>query len=333
MRKKLVGLVQLAIGLGLLAFLFHRMQNRGDLLDALRASATHWPLLAASLGLFLMCILLCVARWKLLLDARALVLPLPRVAALYFIGHFFNSFLFGATGGDVVKAWYVTRETHHQKAEAAATVFVDRLVGLFALVFLTGTITLARLPFFLAYPETRLAMAFNLAVLIGGIVLMLVFFRRHLFEQWAFFRRLEERTALGRVIGRAYGTFHACLNERALLFKTMALSLANHLLYLVSVWCLGLGLEIRMTLLDYITIFPAINTIAAIPVTPGGLGARDTAAKFLLAVPALAVPATRAVPLSLLMYGVIFFWSLAGGLVYLWFSIGGGARPPATEEA
>jgi glycosyltransferase 2 family protein len=210
---------------------------------------------------------------------------------------------------------------------------VDRLVGLFALAILTGAITLARLPFFLAYRETRIAMAFNLAVLAVGVAAMLVVFQRNVLERWAFFRRLEERTALGQIIGRVYSTFHACLNERALLAKTLALSLTNHVLYLVSVWCLGMGLEIRMTFLDYLTIFPAINTIAAIPVTPGGLGTRDSAAKYLLAVPALAVPATRAVPLSLLMYGTMLFWSLVGGLVYLWFSARGGAVPAAEESA
>src|SRR2546430_8221736 len=50
---------------------------------------------------------------------------------------FFNAFLLGSTGGDVIKAWYVAHETHHKKAEAVATVVVDRLIGLLALFIIT----------------------------------------------------------------------------------------------------------------------------------------------------------------------------------------------------
>ena len=45
---------------------------------------------------------------------------------------FFNAFLLGSTGGDLLKAYYAARETHHKKTEAVVTVFVDRIIGLFS---------------------------------------------------------------------------------------------------------------------------------------------------------------------------------------------------------
>src|SRR5260221_1610098 len=74
-----------------------------------------------------------IVRWQMILRVRELELPLARVTSIFFVGQFFNAFMLGSTGGDVVKAWYVAHDTHHKKAEAVATVVVDRLIGLLAL--------------------------------------------------------------------------------------------------------------------------------------------------------------------------------------------------------
>ena len=57
-----------------------------------------------------------------------------RTTEISLVAHFFNSFLLGSTGGDLLKAYYAARETHHKKTEAVMTVLVDRLVGLFAML-------------------------------------------------------------------------------------------------------------------------------------------------------------------------------------------------------
>lgn len=324
MKKRILSLVQLAIGIGLIVFIFVGMKDKGDLLEAFRAGARHWPLMAVGLGGFGICLLCCILRWKLLLDARGMVLPLRRVTALYFVGHFFNSFLFGATGGDVVKAWFVTREMPEKKTEAVSTIALDRIIGVLALILLTVVMMCLRLPFYLSLPETRLAMVFNTALLLAAIAFLVVAFGRNWLEHWSWFKRLEERTVLGKIVMRAYTTCHSCLNEPALLVKTFLLSLTNHVVLVGCAWFLGRGLEIGLSFWDYLTVFPVINAVAAVPLTPGGLGTRETAAKLLLG--AMGVAATRAVPLSLLVYGSMLLWSLVGGVVYL-FYVSGREKP------
>src|SRR5258706_10280883 len=78
-----------------------------------------------------------IVRWQMILRVQGLELPLARVTSIFFVGQFFNAFMLGSTGGDVVKAWYVAHDTHHKKAEAVATVVVDRLIGLLGLFVLT----------------------------------------------------------------------------------------------------------------------------------------------------------------------------------------------------
>ncbi len=330
MKKRLVSVLQFGLGLGLIVLIFASMKDKGDVVVAFRDAAAHWPLLALGALAFLVCLLACAWRWKLLLDAQGLRLPFSRVLSLFFVGHFFNSFLFGATGGDVVKAWYITREMPGSRTEAVTTVFLDRIMGLLALVLLSSGIMLARLRFFLGSPVLRLALVFNLALLAGALVFLAVAFGRDWLERWAWFKRLESRAAIGRVIRRAFVAGRGTLRNGPLVLKTGALSILNHVNLVVCAWLLGRALEVEASFGGFLTVFPVINAIAAVPVTPGGLGTREGAARYLLG--ALGVPATRAVPVSLLLYGVMLLWSLAGGLVYLGY-VSRGLRPDSDRLA
>ncbi len=338
MKNRLVSILQLALGIGLIVFLYLRMENKDDLFSALQAIATHWPYWVGAILPFLGCILLCTWRWRIILAAHDMHLPFWRTLELYFIGQFFNAFMFGSIGGDLVKVFFVAKAFPHKRTEAVTTVFIDRLMGLLALVTLIGVILAIRFRFFLRYPETRAVMAFMIACLLTTTVGLIVVFRQNVFEHWAFFRRLEQNTALGKTIRRVYDAFHTCLTHRGLLIKVLILSMVSHIAIIVAALLLGLGLNIRTVQSppylsplttelrtpihlaaefgNYLTVFPIVNGIAAIPATPGGLGTREYATQFLLGVPEFNVPATRAIPLSLLLYATTLFWSLVGGVVY-----------------
>ena len=346
MKKKLVSLLQLALGVGLITFLFHRMDNKADLLEALRAIKDNWPYLAGAILCFLACLTIASWRWKLILAAHGMPLSMWRALELFFIGHFFNAFMFGAVGGDLVKVFFVAKAIPHKRTEAVTTVFIDRLVGLLALVALAATVVTMRYRFFMRYPETRTAMVFMVGVTFATVVGLFVVFRRNVFEHWAFFRRLEENTALGKIVSKVYNAFHDCFTHRGLLTRTLALSLANHVMLVLAALLVGLGLNIRTVqpsvpdaapqlareFANYITVFPIVNGIAAIPATPGGLGTREYATQFLLGVPEFGVPDTRAIPLSLLLYGATLFWSVIGGAVYALHALRSGKPTKADLE-
>jgi uncharacterized membrane protein YbhN (UPF0104 family) len=76
----------------------------------------------------------------------------------------------------------------------------------------------------------------------------------------------------------------------------------------------GLGLGLRIPSLTMMAIVPIVICIAALPITPSGLGVRETLFVNMLNDPALA---TSALTLSLLAYAGSLVWSLVGGGVYL----------------
>lgn len=285
-----------------------------------RETLRNWPLLALGIVTFFGCLLLCMARWRLLLLAQGLELSWGQTWSILFIGHFFNAFMFGATGGDVVKAYYAAKQTGHKKTEAVSTVFIDRVMGLAALIILAAAVMLFRLRFFLSEEPLRYALAFIGILAVGAVLgFASMFCMRGLMTRSRLFRRVLE-TGVGHQFYRAYESFYVCLTHPALLLKTFALSLANHLLLVVMMYCLGLALSIELGFVAYLTVGPTINTIGAIPVTPGGLGLREYAAVTYLGV--LGVAAAQALPLSLLIYATMLFWSLFGGVVFLFYTSG-----------
>ncbi len=281
---------------------------------AFRLALTNAHMLAVGILLFGVCLFFCIWRWHLLLKAQGLALPFRRATSLYFVGQFFNSFMPGSVGGDIIKAYFAARRTRHKRTEAVSTIMLDRIVGLLALLALTAAIMAVFLPFFLAHRETRIALAFNLFLLAGAVAGLFVVFRKNLFEHWALFRNLSERTEFGGMINRVYSAFHHCFRHSGLLTRTVALSLGNHLALVFCAYFLSLALATGLSFLDVLKIFPVINAIAAIPVTPGGLGTREGATVFLLGV--LGVAPAEAIALSLLLYVTILGWSLVGGAVY-----------------
>jgi uncharacterized protein (TIRG00374 family) len=318
MNKKVLTFLQLALGAGLIAFFFSKIADSGKLNEfnaAIHSAAVNWPFLLIAITCFFFCIFLCNIRWYLLLGSQQVRLAFGRTLVLYFIGQFFSSFMPGGTSGDLIKAIYVAREVPDKKTEVVSTVFIDRIIGLLGLIILCVIIMTARLDFFLSYKETRVALVFNVALLILTLLGSIVIFKHDLVRKWPFFVRMEETTKMGKILAKAYSAFHVCIKHPGILRNTLLLSIVNHVFFIACAYFLGMALSVKLRFIDYLTVFPVINAIAAIPITPGGLGMREGAAIFLLG--ALNVPAATALALSLLVYLVVLFWALVGGLVYI----------------
>jgi len=369
MKKRLLSLFQLTAGIGLIALLFYRMDNKSDLIHALQDITGNGVYLAGAIFSFLVCMTMCAWRWKLILAAHDMKITMRRAMNLYFIGQFFNAFMPGSVGGDIVKAVIVAKEFPGKKTIAVTTIFIDRLIGLLSLVMLASAITIIRYRFFVKYPETRIIMIAMIAVAVASIAIIFIMFHHNILEKGRIAAFLNRHETVGSIINRVYAAFQDCLTHRGLMTRTMLVSLGNHIAIITAAFLLGLGLNISTTggrgaevgsqgsevrgqgadvgsqgaevgeiniageFINYLTIFPIINGIAAIPVTPGGLGTREYTTKLMMGLPEFNVPATRAITLSLLLYLTTMFWSLVGGAVYAVYVIRNGTKDLPAETA
>lgn len=249
-------------------------------------------------------------RWRLLLRAVDLVLPLARAVRLTFIGSFFNTAIPGATGGDVVKAYYAAKATG-RGTRSVLSVFVDRAIGLVGLAVFAGAVLLLA-PGRAGYGPARVVVFAVLgATAIFGLVVATPLLRRSLGLSGVL-RRLPFQTLLteARVALRLYRA------RPAALCVALLVSLVNHGSAAFGVWLLGgalgiEGLDLGMTL----ALVPVANLFSAIPLLPGGWGVGELAFAYLFG--QVGIAPTEAVSLSVVYRLSLLAVSLPGGLLWL----------------
>jgi len=205
-------------------------------------------------------------RWWYLMRRESLGVGLWATIRLMYVGHFFNFFLPGATGGDVVRAYLVARRTRGRTV-AVATVLLDRFVGLAGMAVLAGVMGLATWRSEQTHRAAGAIAAILAVIIVAGLVL--------------FSRRVGRLAGLDRLIARlpraenfrlAIATLQRlprCPRDAAVV---AAMTLGVHLLLAGGIACLGLALKLPTAISLYFLFVPVIYIIAAIPVSIGGLG-------------------------------------------------------------
>ena len=118
---------------GAALYLAFRGENFSEVVDVL-LGLNLW-IFASAIGVYVVGQLIFVARWSLLLKVQSIKIGFWPAVRLHFLGLFYNNCLPGAIGGDLPRAWYVTRHTD-KKLEAALSVFVDRVIGLIGMLIM-----------------------------------------------------------------------------------------------------------------------------------------------------------------------------------------------------
>src|SRR5262249_56590441 len=132
MKKLLSTIFQLSVTIGVLYWVYHDPNRRAQMVEALRNAEYRWVVM--SMLAYGVVEAAAAFRWHVLLKVQQIRLSVPRLTGLFFIGLFYNQFLPGGTGGDIIKSYYLLQETPDKKAGALLAVGFDRFIGLLALV-------------------------------------------------------------------------------------------------------------------------------------------------------------------------------------------------------
>jgi len=274
--------------------------------------------LALTLSLVFMglTILLGVLRWRMVLRVHGLDLSLGRATAISLVAHFFNSFLLGSTGGDLLKAYYAARETHHKKTEAVVTVVVDRLLGLFAMLVFACLMMAPNLSLLRAHGRLATLSLFIFSMTVGCGLVIVLFFWGGVSRMWPRSRAWLRKLPKGELLEQCLDACRAFGRHPGFIVRAMAISMLVNIAGVLQFLALASGLDLNISPLILFLIVPMIICVAALPITPSGLGVRENLYVLMLAVPGIDVTATQALSLSLLGYAGSLFWSLVGGVVY-----------------
>lgn len=265
-----------------------------DDLSALGAVWARLPLWTLGAAVALGCVTLCLAavRWQMLMRAFGVETPPPvrTLLRLVFVGHFYNTFVPGAVGGDVVRG--VIMRNHFETPWASYVVVVlERLIGLSAL----GVVLLAGLIWGPALLD-RATVVFWVGVLVGlGVLIVAAALLTGRLQ--ALFRRLPRVVQPSRLLW-AFG-----------------ISLPAHGLSLLIFGMLVRGLDLPVTATDLLLVVPLGLVASFVPIAIVGIGPREAALVGLLGL--LGVPRSEALGLSLAYAGMILVLAVVGGVVQL----------------
>jgi uncharacterized protein (TIRG00374 family) len=285
------------------------------LLNTLKLVDPAW--LIVSIALMGLLLFVGVIRWQMILKVHGLALPLARTTEISIIAHFFNSFLLGSVGGDLLKAYYAARETHHKKTEAVVTVAVDRVIGLFSLL-LVACIMLLLNRELVAVLNTKLKAVIwlILAMTAGCTVFIFISFwggvSRTLPQARAWLRKLPK----GEMLERSIEAFREFGRDRTFFLRVLPVAMLGNAVCIVQfmtlIWCFHLNAP----WLAIAAIVPVVTCISTLPITPSGLGVRENLYVWFFLTPGINIPPAEALLISLVGFGTSLFWSAVGGLVY-----------------
>jgi glycosyltransferase 2 family protein len=299
-RRILVRVFSLALTLAAFGYVLSLVS-----LQALGQAFSRVPLhsFAGVIALTFVALLLGAQRWRWLFFAFGA--PSPPSYALtfryYLVGFFYNTYLPGGVGGDLVRA-VVSRAAFgvDQRAASLATVLVERVLGLAGLLALTSIVLLVHpLPLPLGAAAWLPGL---LGLSLAGSAIASLWLARFFAER--------APPPLSRWLRMLPAP-----REPAPLWAAALASLATQVLVAISGHLLISALEPSVAWLDSLVIIPVASAAAYLPFTIAGAGVRE--AVFLQLYAAVGVAAPSALAASLLLWGGQACVAACGGVVAL----------------
>lgn len=273
--------------------------------------------LAASIGLWGLTIVMGAWRWLLVLRSQGLDPGFKRTLEISLVAHFFNSFLLGSAGGDVLKAYYAARVTRHRKTEAVTTVLLDRVLGLFTMLAFAVLMVVPNLGLVRAYRETQVLGVVVVGMFCAAGILLWLSLRGGVSGVFPRARTWLARLPKGDLLARGIDAGRSLGRRPGLVVRTVAASIGLTLVCVLQLLTLVWGYGLEVPLAPMLFVVPAVICISALPLTPNGLGVRDNLYMYLLSLPQIGISAGTAVAISLVAYACSLVWSALGGVLYL----------------
>src|SRR5437867_4064052 len=319
MKKILVTLFQVAVTVAVLYLVFHDPNKRAQMVLALQMADYRW--IVAAIFAYVLVEISAAARWQILLKVQGINLSIPRMSGLFFIGMFYNQFLPGGTGGDIIKSYYLLKETPSKKAGALLAVVFDRFIGLVALVAITATLIALRYDFLSQKPETR-NLLWLLLILLGGSVIFLL--STFVISGFKLLHSLPARFPGRDRLIEISAAYHLYAHHWRATLVAFVASVVAHLATFTTFLFAAYALGAPVPLVNFFAVMPVERTISALPISFAGIGLREKVLQIMLN-GLCGVPEAKAILIGSLSFLIILVCCLPGAVVYLFYRPSGPA--------
>ena len=310
-KQVIIKILKISIAVGLIYWLI----NAGLLdLEALAELIHPIPILAG-LSLQLLNLFGNNWRWLTLLRARGIMTTHLRTMRLTMIGIFFNFAFPGGVGGDIVKGYYLVQEHPKKKLDAAMTVLVDRIVGLFSML------TLALIGSGLLWGTLSTHSGFRYTVLVTSFfwVGALCFFALALHPRVrssSWIQKLFDRVPGGKLFEKLFRALCSYGDHKVELFKAFGISLVSQMGNICYAFVIGSFLGLNLDFSVYFCLVPIGIVATTLGVAPAGIGVGQTAFYFLFKMYSEEAGQLGAIIVTAFQ-GTLFTLGLVGAMFYM----------------
>jgi glycosyltransferase 2 family protein len=244
--------------------------------DQLKFILTHSSIVILGFVIFFLQALVFSFRWKLFVNLVTKV-SIFKIFQLNLVGYFFNYFIPGGVGGDIVKALELSKDKSTTRSAALSTVMSDRVFGLFAMVSLTFIFLLAE--YAINKEEYILKFLILSAFLFFGISIALLFLPFILLK---LSKALSTKSSnvllkLDKLVTSLHFTFTTFKNIK-IQFKSFFMSLAGQLIAIYFMFEVVKALGVTPPSFFLFFSLCCFSFVAsAIPIFPAGIGVGQAA--------------------------------------------------------
>lgn len=229
---------------------------------------------------------------------------------IYYIGFFFNTFLPSSIGGDFYRIYRLNKKIS-SKSQAIALVFVERLIGFFAIAFM------ASVSLFFTNIKKLDSLYHHLAF--GSLFVFLIFFifcfnDRMIWIISSLFKRISFMK-LGDRLNQFYEKIQIYREYKFHLLVAFLISIVYQLIVIYIYYYICLAMEIQVDFNNLIIFVSLASIVSLIPFSIGGLGYREFS--YALMFKAISLPAENGVALSLIVTVLTSLVNSMGGILYI----------------
>lgn len=270
---------------------------------------TRLSLFVLAAGFFVLSNALGAVQWFLLLRGQDLAVTLRQAVVMYWVGVFFNNVLLGNIGGDTMRIYDMRRLTGETSRAAAAT-FMDRFVGLFS----TCCLALAAC---LLFSEVRRPGLLSILIPVWGALVALL--AMGLSQRLgALVERILQRLLplrVSQILEELRRNVVVYRHKAPLLLIVWTVSMGVQFSRILVYWTAGAAVGLEVGLRYFIGFQPVAAIVAALPISIGGLGVRESVLVELFS--GVGVEESLAFATSILGYAAGILASLLGGIAFV----------------
>lgn len=280
-KTRLIAWIRWPLALAIVSYMF--WQHR-DGFHRITAQQLLWGWVGAAIVLRSVSIGVACVRWWLLVRAQEIPFRLRDALRLGLLGNACNYVVPGTVGGDLTKVVLIAKDNPDAKATVTATVVLDRILGLMALLLVGASAALLHTDLW-NHPQLSTGMLLLTTGSLVGVTALCVMLHPAAVRS-RLWKRLSDLPKIGGIVEELTRGVSLYQQRRRTIVGCLLLSMAGHISSITACFCCVVALRQTVLAPGYLThalLVPIAEVAASVLPLPGGIGAREGAMQYLYA--------------------------------------------------